>query len=740
MILLLALLWAAQASPAAAESVAAATVDPRIEWVELQRAGRLDEAVASVERHLDAADRAVPGAHYLRGLLLLRQGRPALASEALAEALNHEPEFEPWIRFRLAEAQIEQGHPEVAAGLLATLLGSRPPAPLRSEAAVLLAATLERGGDCRLLTRLDAWRLDASEHRPLRLWRADCRRAADRTEARADLVELLAEDTSDGSALTAAERLAEMLPDPPAEVALDMAMAFFGQRDFARALDLFARALAPDAASLAVRRDYEVQYAVARSHFWLGSATEPDLAAKAWYQEARCHELEGRQGAAEQAYARALEAEPTGSWSGAAQSARLRVLWLAGQEGLALDVYAELGRQRRWHSSRARSALFLAASDLVQGRADRATAWLATAAATRGGHPPELDYWQGRLAEAQGDPVAAVASYRRALIEDPWDPWSAEAARRLAQPQLAAARAEAVADLLAAGDAGDLLAAWRLTPDAETAAQARDRLVTALATRPAERAFLELAAVPTPAWPLWQARPTSIEERLLGLGDWRFGAAEAPQHFPYDEAHLGLTRARALAEAGQTRASIRAAEILGHGAPESISQALWPSELVHALYPLAYGELIRLQAGAAGFDPLLLAAVIREESRFDPRATSPAAARGLTQFVLPTARRLGRDIGLGEPAATDLYRPAVAIQLGAAYLAELSRLFDGAEHMMLAAYNAGEHQAALWHAYCLSDEPAEYLTKVGFRETRGYLRKVLRSRARYRELYPSFGR
>ena len=58
---------------------------------------------------------------------------------------------------------------------------------------------------------------------------------------------------------------------------------------------------------------------------------------------------------------------------------------------------------------------------------------------------------------------------------------------------------------------------------------------------------------------------------------------------------------------------------------------------------------------------------------------------------------------------------------------------------MLAAYNAGEDQAALWRSYCLSDDTAEYLTKVGFRETRGYLRKVLRSRARYRELYPEFG-
>jgi soluble lytic murein transglycosylase-like protein len=231
------------------------------------------------------------------------------------------------------------------------------------------------------------------------------------------------------------------------------------------------------------------------------------------------------------------------------------------------------------------------------------------------------------------------------------------------------------------------------------------------------------------------ALPARPEDRLLGLGDWESASPVLARHFPLGDDRLALTRARFLAEAGLTRASSRAAEILAQRAPESLPVEYWPSELVHSLYPLAHGAVLRREAAAAGLDPLLMAALIREESRFDAAATSAAAARGLTQFVLPTARRLAPALGLRDLAAHDLHRPEIAIRLATAYLAELTTRFGPREHQILAAYNAGEAQAELWRSYCASDERAEYLTKVGFRETRGYLRKVLKSHARYRELY-----
>ncbi len=135
---------------------------------------------------------------------------------------------------------------------------------------------------------------------------------------------------------------------------------------------------------------------------------------------------------------------------------------------------------------------------------------------------------------------------------------------------------------------------------------------------------------------------------------------------------------------------------------------------------------------------------MREESRFQTEAVSPAAARGLAQLVLPTARRLARKLGWGEVRAEELHQPAISIALGAAYLAELKLRFGEGPSaaaasplspLTVAAYNAGEDQATLWRRYCQTAEPEEYLAKVGFRETRSYLVRVLESQAQYAALY-----
>ena len=159
-----------------------------------------------------------------------------------------------------------------------------------------------------------------------------------------------------------------------------------------------------------------------------------------------------------------------------------------------------------------------------------------------------------------------------------------------------------------------------------------------------------------------------------------------------------------------------------------------PREFHELLYPSPYRETLVTQTRLRGVPPSLLAAIIREESRYDRFALSPAAARGLTQFTLPTARRIAADIELSRLDPEDLYRPEIALALGAAYVANLLKEFKGAAHVSVAAYNAGEPQAALWRSYCFSPEMEEFFTKVSFQETRNYLRKVLTSRAHYEEL------
>jgi soluble lytic murein transglycosylase len=75
------------------------------------------------------------------------------------------------------------------------------------------------------------------------------------------------------------------------------------------------------------------------------------------------------------------------------------------------------------------------------------------------------------------------------------------------------------------------------------------------------------------------------------------------------------------------------------------------------------------------------------------------------------------------------------VALGAAYIGTLLKEFQGTDFLAVAAYNAGEPQARLWRSYSYSPEMEEYFSKIGFRETRSYMRRVLTSRAQYSELY-----
>jgi tetratricopeptide (TPR) repeat protein len=110
--------------------------DPRPWLVELQLTGRHEAALAAVEETLRQDPEASQelGLDYLRGHLLEVLGRTRDAHEAFAQAMVSSPALAGYSRYRLAVNQYRMGHPEVAAGLLATLLGRNPPAPLFPDA------------------------------------------------------------------------------------------------------------------------------------------------------------------------------------------------------------------------------------------------------------------------------------------------------------------------------------------------------------------------------------------------------------------------------------------------------------------------------------------------------------------------------------------------------------------------------------------------------------------------------
>ena len=120
-----------------------------------------------------------------------------------------------------------------------------------------------------------------------------------------------------------------------------------------------------------------------------------------------------------------------------------------------------------------------------------------------------------------------------------------------------------------------------------------------------------------------------------------------------------------------------------------------------------------------GLDPLMVAAVIEIESRFDPFAVSSAGAYGLMQLMPPTAKELftGKKASL---KAAHLFNPVLNIELGTAYVAQLLRRFDGDLQRALIAYNAGPSVArSLVHG------------SKSYRRLQAYPRAVL---AAYRDL------
>ncbi len=130
----------------------------------------------------------------------------------------------------------------------------------------------------------------------------------------------------------------------------------------------------------------------------------------------------------------------------------------------------------------------------------------------------------------------------------------------------------------------------------------------------------------------------------------------------------------------------------------------------------------------------LLQALMREESALDPEAVSPAGAVGLTQLMLPTAQQVARRLRLPKPDRGALTDPETSIRIGAAYLGQLLKRYGGGTAQALAAYNAGEGAVGRWRAGGREGDLDEWVEEIPFDETRGYVKRVLRSDASYRLL------
>jgi soluble lytic murein transglycosylase-like protein len=156
--------------------------------------------------------------------------------------------------------------------------------------------------------------------------------------------------------------------------------------------------------------------------------------------------------------------------------------------------------------------------------------------------------------------------------------------------------------------------------------------------------------------------------------------------------------------------------------PTSFASALQQASAPTATAASAGGEatqfdgLINESAQRNGVDPSLLKGLIRQESNFNPAATSGAGASGLTQLMPATAA------GLGVGDTTD---PAQAIEGGAKYLRQQLDRFGGDEAKALAAYNAGPGAVQRFGGV------------PPYAETQAYVQKVLGFAQQYRSSSPT---
>lgn len=168
--------------------------------------------------------------------------------------------------------------------------------------------------------------------------------------------------------------------------------------------------------------------------------------------------------------------------------------------------------------------------------------------------------------------------------------------------------------------------------------------------------------------------------------------------------------------------------------PEEMSKEEWD-----IFYPLNYWDQIKGWAKQRNLDKYQVAGLIRQESVFNPRARSSAAAYGLMQLLVPTARLMARKYGTEATITGEsLFQPALNIELGTAYMRDQFDKFGRIEYVA-AAYNAGPGRVPQWRA-SLPLEIDEFAEAIPFKETRGYVQGVIRNTAQYRRLYDENGK
>lgn len=193
---------------------------------------------------------------------------------------------------------------------------------------------------------------------------------------------------------------------------------------------------------------------------------------------------------------------------------------------------------------------------------------------------------------------------------------------------------------------------------------------------------------------------------------------------------LVIALSRFEAEQGRTDHALHIAKRM---VPDYYSQQFseLPREMWQLLFPKSHTSVIRRYAAINHLDPYLVMGLIRQESGFNARATSPADARGLMQVLASTITRSRR---YRSSVGRRLYEPAYNVRFGCAYLRKLLKRYDGNVAEALAAYNAGPTNVDQWLSRRTFRDQQEFVESVPFPATRVYLKAVFADSGVYQKL------
>jgi soluble lytic murein transglycosylase len=287
-------------------------------------------------------------------------------------------------------------------------------------------------------------------------------------------------------------------------------------------------------------------------------------------------------------------------------------------------------------------------------------------------------YWAGRAWASAGDTIRARTRWQTVATRDPLSYYAALSAKRLGNGP-----------------------PW--SPPAAPDSFASDPVIDQVVRRAAQLSRMGLRQ--EARWELDRLvkAPDTSSERLLIL-------------------------ANAFRSQGMASQAIQLARrALAQGAPPD-------ARTYRLIYPIVHVDALLAEASEHGVDPTFVAALIRQESNFNPGATSPAGARGLAQVMPELGERLARELNYPVWDPVLLYQPDVSIQLGAFHLRELLGRYDKRAHI-LAAYNAGAPRVERWSKRIGVDDPEVFAEQISFVETRDYVRIIQRNVEIYRALY-----